>query len=164
MQAEGTQSAVEPIAELMPVDGSEVVAEVAATDLEVLTKVKSVTVGGRVVKVGKLSIDQWLGLAQVTTRTALTMPPDQLQRLQAAAKTAEGNPAGLMVFFSLFKPETVGELYGVLANLPAKHCEDTFDLVELIELLEALSDENDLMRVVATFKRVAGRWLPPSKS
>lgn len=163
MQAEGTQSAVESVA--VPEDvGSEVVAEVAATDLEALTKTRVVMVGGRPVKVGKLSIDQWLGLAQVTTRTALAMPPDQLGRLQAAAKTAEGNPAGLMVFFSLFQPSTVGELYGVLANLPAKHCEDTFDIVELLDLLEALSEENDLMRIVSTFKRVAGRWLPPSRA
>jgi hypothetical protein len=144
--------------------GSEVLSEVAGTDLEALTKTTQVMVGGRKVRVGRLQLNQWLGLAKVTVKVVGQLPPAEVAVLQAAAGTAEATAAGLMVFASLLTEEAVADLYGVLTDLPSKHVRETFDVIEMVEFLEALSEHNDLVRIMGTFRRAAGRWSPPQKT
>jgi hypothetical protein len=141
--------------------GSAALAEVAGRTMEQLSG-RVVVLGAdhqdsRIVHIGKLSIDQWLGIAKLALKVAVKMTEDDRVVLAAAAEKDDSNSIATMVTALLDKESLIAAL-ALLAGVEEKWLEKHFSMAEVADLLDAVDEQEDLRRVIAPFQRIAKRW------
>lgn len=149
---------------------SEVVADVAATSSERL-KGKEITIDGERLMIGKLGLNQWIGLTRVGAKFLARVDKETLSTLLAQGEALKANPAAgggrdiaslIEKVLDVLEPELIAQLLGVMVDKPAKWVNEHFDLADFVNALTAVFEVNDPMRIWASFSQAAKRLPSPT--
>lgn len=110
--------------------------------------------------IGKLSIDQWLGIAGIAVDWSAKMSPETRARFEQMRQGGEQDATTFQNIRTMLNPDTLLALYGVLigGKVDSDELKRNFDIVEFMEVLDAADESNDLRRIWAPFSRVIARW------
>lgn len=166
--------------------GSEVLAEVRDKTLEHLSGTQ-IEIDGEVVHVGKLCIDQLVALSRFGVRlwkvvgssglepvlAEMTRKPPEVvrdedpdasaerrDRDKAAMDAALAKVSGAAVLDSIvdvLTEEQIGDLFGVIVDMPSAWCRKHIGLPDIFRIGEAVMEHNDWQTLVAYFNRAARR-------
>lgn len=138
---------------------SAALAAVSERPVESVLEGTPLTVGGRTVTVGKLTLDQWTALTLLAfeTLTASNVPlPKSKAEAEEMAERAEN--ISLPQLIRGLNAEAIARLYAILTDEPEDFLRETFDMVEFLDVLGAVGEHIRLREIASAFRRVVKRW------
>lgn len=130
----------------------------APASLEKLTGIP-VTVAGQTVRIGRLSIDQWVAIAELALNARHNVT---VEEAQAAAAKASSKELDISFLLRLFNADTIAQLYSVVTGVDAATLRENFSMAEFLGVISALRDNGELPEVAQAFTKVVSGWGPLS--
>lgn len=151
--------------------GSAALEAVRETPLEQAAGGTVVVVGGEDVRVGRLTLNQLVALAQVVggavakgRREALQAVVRRRQEAEQDGEAIQATADELVIALSFFDAATVSKIVGIVVERDEHWVGQYVDALGLLEIADALLEQNDLEQLKTVFFRLTKRFQNSPKS
>lgn len=126
---------------------------------------KPLEIGGEKFLVGRLSLDQVVGIARVGAKALTNLDDDTRQELTELANDPDNTSmtANVQTILAVLGGGTANELFGVALERDGEWVKRNVDLLDAVDIIEAVVDYNDIDRLRAAFLRLSGRFASSMK-